>query len=95
MGRGVLCRTTPTEDIWLDGFNVHQTHLHGGSLVESGFEPGAHRPSHQAEAVSQIQDDAFTYEWGDRHAVKQAIHMQSKLKFLEHEKETAFVSFKN
>ncbi|GBN55271.1 hypothetical protein AVEN_224933-1 [Araneus ventricosus] len=23
-----------------DGFNVHQTRLHGSSLVESGFEPG-------------------------------------------------------
>ncbi|GBM43897.1 hypothetical protein AVEN_247118-1 [Araneus ventricosus] len=37
-------RTTPTGGhLTSDRFNVHQAHKHGGSSVESGFEPEALR----------------------------------------------------
>ncbi|GBO21093.1 hypothetical protein AVEN_148555-1 [Araneus ventricosus] len=51
---GQMTRTTPELDapspsflttpaggpLAPDGFGVHQAHLHGGSSIESGFEPG-------------------------------------------------------
>ncbi|GBN56744.1 hypothetical protein AVEN_273580-1 [Araneus ventricosus] len=38
-------RTTPTKGCLTHDvrFNAHQAHKHGGSSVESGFEPGALR----------------------------------------------------
>ncbi|GBM51275.1 hypothetical protein AVEN_267141-1 [Araneus ventricosus] len=38
-------------------FNIHQAHMHGGSSVESGFEPGALRSRRQDLTTRPPQPD--------------------------------------
>ncbi|GBL76992.1 hypothetical protein AVEN_12653-1 [Araneus ventricosus] len=43
-------------------FRVNQTHIHGGSSVESGFEPGALRLRSQDVTIKQPRTFFFTFE---------------------------------
>ncbi|GBN31429.1 hypothetical protein AVEN_84786-1 [Araneus ventricosus] len=47
------------EDVWPDRFNVHQICSHGGSSVESGFEPGTLLP--QGRDLTTRPPSSYSY----------------------------------